>query len=387
MWVLRLLTFALPWAAIAGIENPYFEPKQLLLLAGGWSLIFWQLFRQPVMPGTVWRNPMTVWVAGWVTAISLYKFHWLSLLRSPGQTQYTYNSFAWLAAVNIIMAILLVHTLATGYLRQDRNIHQLSEWLCVTAALCAAYGLLQHFGIDQWFVTDGHGHTDIPITAGFGNKGYLAIFLAALFPLHFIFSGRRYLAYAALSILVITMTHTYYALALAAIGLSASYLSRWWLRINNWMKGLSITGLAASTYATASLSRSFILNDERIGIWSLAASKLPSTTAGKAPSMTGYGLDSLPLLLGPEYQWAHNEWLQMALEIGIIGMLLIAAMAFYSTRSGWRAANHSILVSGWFGVWISLLAASFIHFPAHIPPIAWIGLCAWAVMDRNPGET
>lgn len=378
---LRLLTFGLPFFAMPGVESPYFEPKTMLFLAGSWGIIFWHTFKKQVALSVGWRNPATFWLAAWVVGVSLYKFHWLYLNRSRGESA-IYNSYAWLACVNVITAFMLAYVLSQ-HLRLDKHLHQLTEWVCLSAALSAGYGLLQYFRIDQFYFSEEVGSYTYQIQGGLGNPGYLAIFLAVIFPLHFIFSPRRYIAYAALSLWVIYLTHTNYAFAIAALGCGASFLSQYWARLSVWLKGLSIAGTTASVYAMGAYGFNILKTDERPEIWALAFQKMQSSYAARAPSFTGYGLDSFPILMGERFFWAHNEWIHASIEIGVIGCLLMLGMAAISTKSGWVKAQTSILQSGWFGVWVAFLAASLIHFPLHIAPIAFIGLIAWAVTERT----
>ena len=381
MWGIRLLTWGLPWVIVPGVESPYFDPKTLLFTAGGWGLIAWRLFRLPTLPASGWRNPWTLWLTLWVIGVSCWRFQWLFLRRLPGQS-YTYNEYVWLAAIIVLMALLLTETL-TVYLRSDLSVQLLSQWMCLCAGLVALYGLCQFFGLDQWYVSAPAGKYGNPVSAGFGNPGYLALYLSLVLPLCFVFSAKRYLGYAFLILIGIWLTHARYAWAVAGIGLASSFLSRWWTRMRTRERLLAVVALGVGLVGLAWIGWGILQTDQRLPIWMSAWKKLCSSSSHVAPSMTGFGLDSFGLLFDPSIRWAHNEWIHLLVEVGLIGTSLTALMVAWSVRTGWRMATRSVIISGWFGVWMGFLASTLVHFPGHIPPLAWVGLCAWAVMERG----
>ena len=387
MWGLWLLTFGLPWVAMPGIENPYLEPKALWLTAIGWGLVLWRLFRLP--SATLgWRNPWTVWLAGWVVGTSLWKFQWLFLHRAPGQSRIVYNEYVWFACGSVLLAFLLVEALSEAYLRSDGAAQRLTQWMVCSAMLAAGYGVCQSLGWDQWYATNGVGNSTTLVWAGFGNPGYLALYLAMLLPLCLLFSSKRYLLYAALMLLTIFLTQARYAWGVAVVGVGSSLLARWWKRLPWWGQMGAALSSSSLVVALAYVGYPILIADEtRLPLWSKALALLHPTYgigAKNALSMTGYGLNALPILLGSSVQWAHNEWVQLVVEIGVIGTGLTALMVGWSVRDGWRAATRSLLASGWFGVWMAFLAASLVHFPGHLPPLAFVGLCAWAILARQP---
>jgi len=385
MWGIRLLTWGLPWVAIPGIASPFLEPKELFFLTVGWGLVCWRFFRLPTTSSMGWQNPWTVWLIGWVIGISLWRFQWQYLLRLPDQsTEIVFNVYNWTACGMVILAVILARELALIYFQSDALLHQVTQWMCWVATLVAVYGLLQAINLDQFYAPSQAGKTfGNNIYAGFGNPGYLAVYLACLLPLFFIFAPRRYLVYAAIVLLTIYLTHTRYAWAIVGVGLTASMLARWWVRCQRWMQLVLISFCTASLGGLGWIGWTILQTDDRLMIWKGVFTMLSKYQTKRALVMTGYGLDSFGMLMGESLRWAHNEWIQLLVEIGVIGVVLLAGMVIWSVRYGWKGATQSIIVSGWFGVWIAFLAASLVHFPGHVIPIAWVGLCAWAVMERE----
>ena len=386
MWGLALLTFGLPWIRVAGVENPYLEPKALWLTVVGWGLLLWRFFRLPDA-GARWRTPWSPWLSGWVGGTSCWRFQCRYLSRSPGQSRIIYNEYAWFAAIGVLMGLLLVQSLATVYLRSDLLLHRLTQWMCWMALAASGYGLCQAIGWDQWYVQTHNAAYANRVSAGFGNPGYLGIYLALILPLFFLFSDKRYLLYALPVLLVLWLTQARYAWVGALLGILASVTARWWTRLSRWGQRGVVVAWFLMMGGIAVAGWPWLQSDEvRLPLWSSALATMQNV-AGETPkaalSMTGYGLNSLPLLLGESARWAHNEWVQMCVEIGVVGTLLLAGMVVWSLWRGWKAATQSLMVSGWFGVWVAFVAISFVHFPAHIAPIAWVGMCAWAVVERE----
>ena len=388
MWGIRILTWGLPWVIIPGIASPFLEPKELLFLGAGWGMICWRYFQMPVISSMGWRNPWTVWLVGWVIGISLWRFQWQYLLRSPSQTtDIVYNVYNWNACVMVILAFLLLRELVLNYFRSELILQQVTQWMCWVGTLVAGYAILQALGFDQFYPSSiaGREYYNLfgvkGVHAGFGNPGYLAIYLACLFPLFFIFKSRRYLIYAGIVMIAIFLTSTRYAWVIGGIGITASLVSRWWLRCRRWMQYILMLLCTAATGMLGWLGWQILQTDQRLTIWLKTLDILSKHHDKRSLVMTGYGLDSYPMLMGESNRWAHNEWIQLTVEIGIIGVILLAAMVAWSIKSGWNGAKRSLIVSAWFGVWIAFLAASLVHFPGHIIPTAWVGLCALAVME------
>lgn len=74
------------------------------------------------------------------------------------------------------------------------------------------------------------------------------------------------------------------------------------------------------------------------------------------------------------FEFAHNDWLQVAAEGGVIGALLLLGPAFLLWRGSWRAANR---VGRWALAGAAVLALyAWIDFPFHNPAV----LLLWTVL-------
>lgn len=394
MWGLFILVFGLPWIVYPGVAQPYSEIKLILLIAIGWMLIFWKIFKAPSESTLGWRNPWTFWLIGWAMLTSLYKFQWILMQRPPYELNYIYNSYAWIDCMTLVMSALLAWSLATTYLAKDNNLHQLTQWICYGAVAMAVYGILQLFGFDQFFGAAGDSQRSVSIVqAGLGNASYLAIYLAMIFPLFFIFSGKRYLIFAAISLIAIYLTKVNYAFAIAGVGLAISFMSRWWLRMNRIIKIILGLSILIVCYKLASMGYEIFMQDERLEMWTAAITAMQShitqhSDAVLHPSLTGYGLGSFKLLSEKFAFWdyAHNSWINIFVELGFVGVFLMAMMVIKSLILGWAKSTKSMIDSGWLGVFVAGLCASLVHFPERIPAIAFIWLVSWSITQRNTGD-
>lgn len=386
MWLLKLITFVLPWVAIPGIANPYQDAKEFCLVAGLWTLIFWTLFREPIIAPT----PKNRWI-GWcglsVLASGLYHFYWLFINRSPNQSTLIYNSYTWIPTLNVVACLLAVFVMAKVYLRHEITLIALTQWLCISGALAAAYAILQALGLDQWYVQTSTEQSYQRPIGSFGNPEYLGLYLALISPLCLLFKAKRYLAYLGLMIVALSLTQHPGSWVVAGISVAASIFSRWWDRLHRW-KGLGRWLIGLGLLAALALIVQHMLRDElRVQLWQQAWGFISVPTNGLrqvVPSFTGYGLGAFALLMKKSTTiWVHNEWLQGLIELGVLGVVCWGMALLTSTRSFWKYAKVSLIDSGWFGVWMGWLAASVVFPIAHWPHLVWIGLCAWAVVERE----
>lgn len=368
MWLIAVLTMGLPWVVSPGTANPFLELKELCLIAGGWGLILWTVLRSPLLPSAGCRNPGFPWLGLYVLGMGLWHFHWPLLWRTPDQPNMIYNLYTWLPTVNVLMGLLLIRVLALYWLRLTLSVQQLTQWLCLSAALVAGYAILQSIGLDQWFVAAGLGKGNQwgGVYAGFGNPSYLAIYLASLAPLCCLFKAKRYILYLTLLLIALYLTHVRTAWGLFGVGMLSYGVARWWGAWKEWVQWGVFLGLVLLVGWVGWIGWHWAQGDERWAIWQQTWALLPSTMDTTRESWTGRGLGAFQFMtLTRSWIWAHNEWLQALLELGVIGTGLLLAVVGWSTRQAWRRATRSLLDAGWFGVWMTLLASSLFHFPFH----------------------
>ena len=391
MRVLQLLILVLPWVAWPNAADPYLAPKAVALQFGLWLLVGWAW---EVAPAQSWsfapRNPYRRWLMAYVLLMGLLHFHLRFLPRTLTDTQVVYNVYTWLPTLAVLVALAAIGALSRVYCATAVATQLVTQWWCLAGGLAACYALGQWAGLDQWYLEAApkSGKVWQRLSGSFGNPEYLSLYLAYLLPLYGLFKARRYLIFFLLSLVVLAYNRNYGAWMIAAIGMGSYGLARYRASHADW----TVWGLASlaplSFLVLWAWHPTFFLLDERVALWQHGWSLLQAYTSEGLPriieSWTGRGLGAWEVLhqTGP-WLWAHAEWLQGLVELGVIGMGLVAAMTLWTTQRAWQSARTSLLGAGWFGVWMAWLASSMIYPSAHWAHTAWVGLCAWGVVERE----
>lgn len=387
MWIVLALIMIVPWFVAPGSPNPYHEAKELLLVGGCWALVLWSLLKSP-LPISPPRNPWTIWLSLFLAGIGVAHFQWPYLHRSLDARTVTYNVYTWLPTVNLLLACLAAHLLSTSVLRPPLTTQRMTQWWCLSAALSAGYALLQTVGLDQWYVPTATGHLWGRVTGSFGNPEALALYLGMLLPLCLPFKSKRYVAFFALMVVAMWCTRCKGAWLIGAIGVSA-YLVAWrWYAAPDRVARTVLILLGACAIGAGVVSVIHLAaGDQRHTFWSWAWQLLQDQTGStfrRVPSFTGYGLGAFTLLMQKrQLLWAHNEWLQALVELGVIGTGLLMAAVGWAYREAWRKSRWSLLDAAWFGVLSAWLASTVVFPTAHWPHTAFIGLCAFGVSQRE----
>lgn len=386
MRLLQAMILLIPWVFNPTAANPYLEQKELALTVGMFAIVLWAVFAMP-LPYSEPTNPYLLWLALYLAALGFLTFHWRYISRTLEQQQVVYNVHAWLPTVSTLMALMAVRLLSMQYFRTFAAVQVTTQWWCLSSALSAGYAVLQSLGLDQWYTQPGINRETWVwqhITGSFGNPEYLALYLAMLLPLFLMFQAKKYLVWFALCVAVITLTQVRGAWLIAAVSLCAYAAARVRRRFPLFLLIGSVILIPAGFF----LIRNLALLDERIEIWKAAWNLLTNVGPDGVPrivqSWTGRGLGSVSLLWrNTPWAWVHNEWLQAMVELGVLGAGLLLAAVTHVTIRAWRRASESELDSGWFAVWIAFLTASVIFPVAHWAHTAWVGICAWAILERK----
>jgi O-antigen ligase len=84
---------------------------------------------------------------------------------------------------------------------------------------------------------------------------------------------------------------------------------------------------------------------------------------------------------------AHNEYLQVLLDLGIVGVVLVSGLLVLVFRAAWRNASRGGLELGLFGALLVLAIHNLVDFNWQIPANAatWVALAALALNARPRG--
>lgn len=389
-WLVRLLTFGLPFLVFPWADDPWNEPKELLWLAGCWGLILIGFFRNTLIWNR-WTNQWASWLAGWVLFTGLWHFYWPYINRPPGATQVVYNFHQWIPTIYVLTAFLAIRVLSAWF-NTPIIIAWITRWMCLSAIAVAIYAACQGFGVEQFF------HANYVVASpsramgvAFGNAGTTAIWLATLLPLFFCFQGWRWMV--ALGLLVIVIFYLPYrsAWAVAGVGLGmyAFLRLRQRVRFQRTLLILMFLFILGGGWVFGHLST----RDERWPVWSETVYQWQHSNR----PWTGMGLQSFPdkferqvNTLRPQTQQAMhptrwwtpmNEWLQTLYELGLVGVVFMGLFLFTLFHQGWRLVNTPVYAA-WYAVGIALLISSTIFFGCHYAPTAWQMIVTTAILSR-----
>jgi O-antigen ligase len=78
---------------------------------------------------------------------------------------------------------------------------------------------------------------------------------------------------------------------------------------------------------------------------------------------------------------AHNEYLQVLFDLGLVGVVLVGGLLVFVFRAAWRGAARGGLELGLFGALFALAVHNLVDFNWQIPANAatWVALAALAL--------
>jgi O-antigen ligase len=81
---------------------------------------------------------------------------------------------------------------------------------------------------------------------------------------------------------------------------------------------------------------------------------------------------------------AHNDYLQVLLDLGLVGAVLVAALLVLVFRAAWRGAPRGGLELGLLGALLALAVHNLVDFNWQIPAnaVTWVALAALALNAR-----
>lgn len=326
---------------------------------------------------------------------------WLSMALAPDRALRS-----MLALLGPVVAFFLIRRVS------DAQTRRIVAGIVVIAALSAALGLAQQATGPQSILRFySPTNRDLPVGL-FANTNHFALFLACSLPFAAAWvatidtrklAKRKYLIglaiYAASLALVLIVGKSLAGLAFLILSLIGAAHIIWGRFASGRAKILFITGVAVAAIAT--LSSLTAIGTGAIGAKfedapNSRANMTPVTaTAGMDMAPTGSGLGSFTQIYAMHQPdrytsttWvnhAHNDYAELYLELGIPGLLLIAAFLLWFVRTGYRIwlrrAEPDTLIAQAALLSIALmLLHSIVDYPLRTGAIASLFALAVAVL-------
>jgi len=332
------------------------------------------------------------------------------------------NNTFWIGLKDFInfLSFYLIYFLVINNIKNKYSLYFCLIVFFSCASLISIYLLIQYYNFDPFL-------SDIQrLTSTLGNRNYVASYLALIFPIAFSFflieSKKRNKIFYEVALLIIytgiIICHTraiwialFFSLLLFGYLLSHYKINKILKDNKKWLIILfSFFLLITLIYSTDNpLNRSSITAAERaISTFDMQGSSLrtrlliwqSTLDMIKEKPLLGFGLGTFPLhylnyqaeILQriPDYLnfvgkagEAHNEYLQIWAEMGIIGLLsfLLIFMIFYKTKVNLikkiGTINGKIIIIGLIsGIMVTLIHSIF-SFPFHVPAV---GAAFWFII-------
>jgi len=266
-----------------------------------------------------------------------------------------------------ILCIVWFYKLCTEYLDR-KDIAKIFKWLRYSVILLLLYCTLQYFKLDEFL--SGLADSGDQLVGTIGNPSHLAGYLALLSPLFF---NKKGVLPLILLWFIILLTGSASGLFTALVVLVAYLLikRRFWL-------GGGVSFLACFGGVVLLLTKSnFFTSSHRLEVWRMALEVF------KGKPITGFGLGSFALnkfyinRISSIWRHAHNEYLQISFELGIIGLVLILWVIFNALKDGWtlrKDNNGAILIS----IFVGFICLSCFTFTMHLWQISVLAMMVYS---------
>jgi putative inorganic carbon (HCO3(-)) transporter len=346
LWLLKCCVLLLPLIAIPSLNAPFVTAKYALLLFFGIVLVFLLSTETFLKTSLEWPKAFFNLPLSLFLAIIL-----ISSLFSLDGTDAIFGEYMRFEGLLSWFTYLLLYLVAFRFLRtQSKALSILKLWLA-SASLVAVVAILQYFGLDIF--SEFKGTFEGRSYATFGNPVILANYLVLTFPLALTCLWRAEnfflrITYAACTLLLLLAVMASYSRA-GWLGFFFGFVTFLfgvgWLGGLSWRRLLALTGSVilvlfllylvisiTDTPLALRLSNTFQLKSgttaTRIEIW-----KSTLHLINERP-LVGYGLDNFRSIF-PRYQSLrlirlepgttddrpHNDLLQMASSMGLLGLL------------------------------------------------------------------
>lgn len=350
-----------------GASDPWWRPKEWAVFVAG---LVWLCVRSRVQTLRQYRNlpflTLLFYVVGQFTLLQV-----LPVASAPGK--FGVPGILWVGMLHAVLFLLWF--IDCIQMVKKETFQHLWKLVAGIGVMLELQMLLQRVGFDPMVTYMSHGRTltwlhDNHMVGLMGNSFQASACLAVCIPA--IFAQGWWLA-GLLGLLTLLLAQS--ATGVMAVVLSIFFLLQDRLDRAIWASICLLGGLALSF-------RGFFAFSNRLPIWH------QTLHLWKHRLLFGYGLGTFKLL-GVKVQtaaqdapnavwWAHNEWLQIGVELGLIGMVCATAWLLSLL---WRARHSGQKIA------IATLAASLVlslsSIPFHLAPtivvtaLALINLAVW----------
>ncbi len=212
-----------------------------------------------------------------------------------------------------LLCLIWLYKLKVEYL-DSNSIEKILRWVKYSILLVLFYCVLQVLSLDQFFNSIDITNKLDSLVGTIGNQSHLAAFLAVVQPLFFSKNRQDILSLILLWLIII--------IAGSASGLiCGAVVLIFWLFFKSKKIAIGTSILVLITFVFIFIKHySYFTDSGRFATW------LKVFDIFKKKPITGSGLGSFGVLgidTGGHWQHLHNEYYQVAFELGIVGLVLV----------------------------------------------------------------
>jgi len=240
------------------------------------------------------------------------------------------NPWIYQSFVNIFAMLLLFLVVSNSKI----EIYKTLEVICWCGFVMSLYVLIQALGFRQFFPLKTHINTIMEMlpssqmTGTFGHPTLVSAFIAMCVP-SALYLKRRW--FAAVMIICVFLTMSQVSIVAMLVGLVIYFLSRF-------STGKEMFAMI-TTCLIALVVLSYLLHWDtgRFAEWASIIEQIKQPLQGRYLALTGMGMGSFSYLRqGQSFMQAHNEYLEIIFNTGLIGLGLFIAMLWVFIRSTWK---------------------------------------------------
>lgn len=359
----------LPWVIIPleGISDSFRIPQATFL-----NLIFMGMICHAFYRGLKFNyfNKYLALFATWVF-ITIF-FNWYLPLTMTFNNRQAINVLTLTPTIHFILGLWATF-IALSYFEKE-DFERIARGICLSAVLITLFGIMQIIGFDPFGRIATYISTRNVFTACLDNPNVVGMYLCLSLPMFFSFKG-KYIWGGLLVLLGVVLTKSTLAIVCAFIGICFYAL----LRYKSFKIKSAIVAIMVLFTVFCFVNKSFLKIDTgfsgRIELWKKTVEKIKINPAFGQGLGRFRAFEIVDIQKGHETKshTAHNDWLERWAEIGLLGVILFALIAFSSFKNfNYKEANPlalSYLTS--FLMFLLLMCGSF---PVEIAPTALLGL-------------
>lgn len=267
-----------------------------------------------------------------------------------------------------VVSLVLFYLSATAQWTRE-SLQHLLRWIAMTAWVVVAYCGLQAMNLDQ-FTANIDNHSGDLMVGTIGNPTHLAAHLAFLLPLVLLQQRLAWRLLACVMVVMIFMTKSVAGIGSAGIAL----VVWWWASHPKWAFG--VVGLCFVGGVIVLLNRQFNTHG-RLAAWA------EFWEVFRHQPILGYGAGFVMEFsrtvkeTSPIFKWrhVHNEFFQIAIEHGVIGLSLVGWFLWETLQQA-RRAMQAPEGRALAAVLAAFLVNALVHFTAHLWVLGAFGLVA-----------